>query len=137
MSGGRLSRPSGGGPDRRRLIGAAGEAAAAAHLIANGYEVLDSNWRCRYGELDLVAAKPDVLVFVEVRAKSSGSLGRFGTPQESVGVRKRQKLLRLAEAYLQRMKDPPPARIRFDLIAVVIDRNEGRPVAVEHIENAF
>ena len=123
--------------DRRRLVGAAGEAAAAAHLIANGYEVLHSNWRCRIGELDLVAAKRGVLVFVEVRARSASSMYRFGTPQESVDARKRNKLRRLAEAYLQQLNGEPPERIRFDLIAVVTSGEEGEPVSVEHIENAF
>ena len=123
--------------DRRRLVGAAGEAAAAAHLLANGYEVLDSNWRCRIGELDLVAAKQGTLVFVEVRAKSAAAAGRFGTPQESVDIRKRQKLRRLAEMYLQQMKGGAPARIRFDVIAVVVDPEGGAPAQIEHIEDAF
>ncbi|HZG57907.1 YraN family protein [Paenibacillus sp.] len=121
--------------DRRKAIGAAGEAAAAAYLAGQGYKVVAANWRCRFGELDLVAAKDGTLAFVEVRTRSSRSLGRFGAPLESVTPGKQAKLRRLAEAYLQREK-PRPDRIRFDCVGVVLGEN-GAPLSVDHLEDAF
>lgn len=119
----------------RRAVGAAGEAAAIAHLLREGYLVLDSNWRCRLGELDIVAAKDGAVAFVEVRARSEGSLDSFGAPLESIDARKQAKLRRLAEAYIQRMRTAP-GQVRFDCIAVVLDRT-GHVVSLQHMKDAF
>jgi putative endonuclease len=64
-------------PDGRRVLGARGEALAVSRYLAEGYEILDRNWRCRQGELDLVAVRDRVLVFCEVKTRSSV---RFGAP---------------------------------------------------------
>ena len=112
---------------RRRLaLGAHGETLAAEWYAAHGYEVLDRNWRCREGELDLVVRQGRTIVFCEVKTRSSDA---FGAPAEAVTHTKRQRIRRLAARWLE---DAPvrPIRIRFDVAAVL----DGR---LEVIEGAF
>ena len=122
--------------DRRKRTGAAGEAAAAEHLRSAGYDIVDRNWRCRFGEVDLVAAKDGALVFVEVRARSANTLSRFGAPLESITPKKRLTLRRCAEAYLQQRRGNPPAGVRFDCVGVVLD-SAGSVESIHHIVHAF
>lgn len=117
----------------RRQKGAAAEEAAAAHLIRNGYRILDRNWRCRTGELDITAEKDGTLVFVEVRSRSSS--GIFGTPSESVDRRKMLQVRSTAEQYLHVKKQYGRA-IRFDVIAVMLNADLST-VSLEQISNAF
>ncbi|MGQ9513036.1 YraN family protein [Thermodesulfitimonas sp.] len=120
-------------PDARRRHGNAAEALAAAYLKRKGYQILVRNYRCRFGEIDLIALDRGTLVFVEVRAKSSL---RFGTPQESLGYKKQQKLREVARYYLaNEWRRGSPCR--FDVIAVQFDRESGEMKDLEHIENAF
>lgn len=121
--------------DRRPARGAAGEAAAAAYLVESGYTIVERNWRCRFGELDLIAVKDGTLVFVEVRSRSRASLGSFGAPLESITPKKRLTLRRCAEAYLLQLPTPPD-RMRFDCIGIVLnERNEA--VDRMHVPAAF
>ncbi|MGY6502067.1 MAG: YraN family protein [Acidimicrobiales bacterium] len=112
---------------RRRIeLGAAGESAAAAWYEAEGYVILDRNWRCREGEIDLVVARGRVVVFSEVKTRSST---RFGVPAEAVTPAKQARIRRLATRWL-REGSARPADLRFDVVAVTGDR-------VEVIEGAF
>ena len=111
----------------RRALGAAGEAKAAAWYEAHGYEVVARNWRCRDGELDLVARQGRQVVFCEVKTRSSDA---FGTPAEAVVATKRARIRRLAARWLDESNGPRPRLIRFDVAAV-----EGGEVTV--IEGAF
>jgi putative endonuclease len=117
--------------DPRRLVGAAGEAAAVAHLEAAGVRVVARDWRCRLGQLDLVCEDRGVLVAVEVKARRGSA---FGLPQEAVDRRKRAKLRALLEAY--RLASGRAAQsCRIDVVAVRLDRSL-RPLGVEHIRDA-
>ncbi len=80
-----------------RRIGRLGEDLAARYLQSQGYRILERNYRCRDGEIDLVAVDGSCLVFVEVRTRRST---RFGTPEESVTPWKKDKLLRAAQSYV-------------------------------------
>jgi putative endonuclease len=115
----------------RRDLGAFGERVAAAHLEAKGYRIRARNFRCREGEIDIVAEDGDCLVFVEVRTRHGDALG---TPAESVTVAKQRRLLTVAKAYLQQHNDVP-ANQRIDVVAVELSR--GRLLAVQHIESAI
>lgn len=100
---------------QRQALGAHGEAAAAAWYLDHGYEVLDRNWRCRNGELDLVVVKDHQVVFCEVKARSSSA---FGSPAEAVTGAKQRRIRQLAAAWL-RQADHRPRDIRFDVVAVL------------------
>ena len=116
--------------DPRRTLGAAAEALAAERLTAQGWTILARNWRCRSGELDLVARDGATLVVVEVRSRRSA---RFGTPEESVDGRKRAKLAQLAAAYVQAAGWTGAWRI--DVVAVDV-APDGSPERFAHYRNA-
>jgi putative endonuclease len=116
--------------DDRRGLGRWGEDLAGRHLAARGYEILARNWRCKTGELDLVARDGDGLVFIEVRTRRGEALG---TPEESVTPAKQARLIALAEAYVQ--AHDWPGNWRIDVVAVEVDRR-GRLVRMEQYENA-
>ena len=114
--------------------GRAGEDYTAGWLLRQGYQLLARNWRCPWGELDLIAARGDTVAFVEVKARRPGSMT---TPLEAVDARKRRKLLRAATAWLQ--ETGCPLQPRMDAAAVTIEEREGRELicAFEYYEGAF
>jgi len=116
--------------DDRQGLGRRGEDLAAQYLAGKGYEIIARNWRCRAGELDLVAGDGGCLVFVEVRARRGRALG---SPEESITPAKQARLASLAEAYVQ-MQDWA-GDYRIDVIAIEYDRR-GRLLRVDHYENA-
>lgn len=99
----------------RQALGRAGEAMAAQWYEANGYEVMDRNWRVREGELDLVVRKQRTIVFCEVKTRSSLA---FGSPQEAVTHDKRQRIRQLAAKWLE-TTPVRPRQIRFDVAAIL------------------
>lgn len=112
-------------------MGAAGEAAALAHLRAQGLRILEVDWRCRLGQVDIVAEDAGTLVVVEVKARRGVG---FGLPEEAVDARKRRKLRLLVEAYRQatgRTRQP----CRIDVVGVLLDTSL-RVRRCEHIRNA-
>ncbi|MFL6178363.1 MAG: YraN family protein [Actinomycetes bacterium] len=110
--------------------GKLGEDLAAAHLIGQGLIVLDRNWRCEMGELDIVARDGDALVICEVKTRSSR---RFGDPLEAVTAPKAARLRRLAGRWVVE-HDVRPREIRIDLVGVVL--TSGRP-EIEHVRGAL
>lgn len=114
---------------RRKQTGQRGEEIAAAHLAAKGYKIIDRNWRCSTGELDIIMEEGDTLIFVEVRTRRGE---RFGTAEESVTPAKQNRLIELAQTYLQETGLPHPSW-RIDVVAVQL--GPGLP-QVNHIENA-
>ena len=122
--------------DTRITKGAAGEAAAAAYLESNGCRILSRNWRCRFGEVDIIGQYTDEIVFVEVRTRSARTLHAFGTPLESITAKKRQTLSRCAQAYLVQFGPEGSRRIRFDCIGVILD-DSNQPVEINHVVDAF
>ncbi len=116
---------------RRRALGAAGEDAVAAWYTAAGYEVLDRNWRCRDGELDLVVARPGVVVFCEVKTRRSDA---FGVPAEAVTREKQRRIRRLAIQWLG-ARGARARSLRFDVAAVLQQRGHAPVIAV--LEAAF
>jgi putative endonuclease len=109
------------------LLGAFGEDVAARWYERAGYEVVGRNWRCPDGELDLVVRRGGLVVFCEVKTRSSD---RFGAPAEAVTYRKQLRLRRLAARWLASCAGPGSRSVRFDVAAV-------RGGTIEVIEDAF
>jgi putative endonuclease len=112
-------------------LGRFGEDVAAARLVEGGLEIVARNWRCRDGELDIVARDGDVLVFCEVKTRSGD---RFGTAAAAVVPRKAARVRRLAAQWL-REHDHARSPIRFDVVTV--RRDVVGPLEIEHIRGAF
>lgn len=112
-------------PTPKRRLGDTGEQLAAAYLVQRGYTIIARNWRCRSGEIDLVARDGDQIVFVEVRAR------RDQYALESITARKRQRLITLAYHYLIDHDCPPTTDWRIDVIALTVIA--GRLVISDHI----
>ncbi|MFD0959464.1 YraN family protein [Paenibacillus chungangensis] len=119
----------------RGAVGRIGEDTACRLLETAGYAIVDRNWRCKLGELDIVARQGEVLVFVEVRTRRTATLGQYGTAEESVDFRKQTKLRTLAQAYVKTLKQPTQ-RLRFDVVAIYID-DDGKMDRYKHYEYAF
>jgi putative endonuclease len=115
----------------RKALGSDGEARAVMHLEKLGYQVRDRNVSMRGGELDVVAEKGELLVFVEVRMRSTAI---FGDPSDTISFAKRRKVVRAAILYLQRHRLWGRREVRFDVITVV---GRGQNASVEHLPGAF
>ena len=118
--------------DGRRRLGAFGERLAAAHLEAKGYRIRARNYRCREGEIDIVAQDGETLVFVEVRTRRGDALGG---PAESITAIKQSRLAAVAMAYVQTLPEPPVDQ-RIDVVAVQLTP-AGRLLTIDHIEGAI
>ncbi|MBI5047848.1 MAG: YraN family protein [Deltaproteobacteria bacterium] len=110
--------------------GRQGEELAAAFLKQNGYRILENNFRCRYGEIDIIATEGKTLAFIEVKTKTNN---KFGPPKLAVDFNKQRQLSKTATAYLiQKKLTNYPAR--FDVVGISIMENE---TEIELIRNAF
>ena len=115
-----------------RDIGALGEKIAAEYLTGLGYVIRERNFRSREGEIDIIAEKDDFLVFIEVRTRTSNS---YGTPEESVTTQKKERLIALAEAYIEDREDLPSSW-RIDVVAIELGAKR-KVSRLEIIENAI
>jgi putative endonuclease len=112
-------------------VGAYGERVALAHLVDQGMVVLDRNWRCRTGEIDLILRDGSDLVFCEVKTRRTT---RFGTPVEAVDETKVRRLRQLAAQWLAEA-GLRPGGVRFDVVSVLPQRSGA--ARVEHVRGAF
>jgi putative endonuclease len=121
--------------DAGNRLGRTGEQLAAEHLLRLGYEIVERNYRTRWGELDIVARTGGTLAFCEVKTRRAG--GRAGGPFDAVGPGKQARVRKMAGSWLIERRDRPYADvIRFDAIGVTFDA-AGRLVSLEHLEGAF
>jgi putative endonuclease len=125
--------------DPRRRLGQRGEELAVRHLEARGFEVVERNFRTRYGELDVVARDLRFLVFCEVKTRivRGGARDVLG-PFAAIGGRKQRQVRAMAREWMSagRLEGARPPELRFDAIGVSFD-STGRLVALEHLEAAF
>ena len=113
--------------------GAAGEILAARFLRDKGYGILSSNYRCRQGEIDIIAQKGDTIAFVEVKTRSRDSMY---SPREAVTVAKQRRLIQTASIYMS--KYPSEFQPRFDVVEVVTESpNSMRVIEINHIQGAY
>lgn len=111
----------------RQALGRWGEDRVARWYRRQGFEILERNWRCRHGELDVIVRRGSVVAVCEVKTRSSLA---YGTPAEAVGWQKQRRIRRLAAQWLAEQPRPGAVQIRFDVAEVV-----GRDLRV--IESAF
>jgi putative endonuclease len=119
--------------DERKQVGRLGEICAAQYLRSLDYSIADRNWKCRSGEIDLIAEENGTLIFIEVRTRTGRTT--FGTPAESVDARKQRQVRATAQVYLHRTQ-AHERKIRFDVISIILDR-DGTAAELRHIKNAF
>ncbi|SNR94949.1 putative endonuclease [Geodermatophilus saharensis] len=112
-------------------LGSRGESIAAAYLTDAGLRVLDRNWRCRDGELDIVAREGAAIVFCEVKTRRATG---FGHPVEAVPPAKRRRLRTLAQRWLAAHDEHAPD-LRFDVVGVLVP--PAGPAVVTHLRGAF
>ena len=116
-----------------RAIGAWGEQLAADHIRKQGGRVVAANWRCRFGEIDLVSEEKGFLCFIEVKLRKSAA---YGTAAAFVDFRKQNKLRATAQLYL--MRHPTNLQPRFDVIEIYAPYGvETKFPKLSRIENAF
>lgn len=121
--------------DPRHQLGHRGEQLAADHLCRQGYEIVERNYRTRWGELDIVACNGVALVFCEVKTRRAPH--RRGQPLEAVHGPKRVQLRKMAGQWLiERRQRPYADELRFDAIGVTFDQR-GELLGLEHVERAF
>lgn len=115
----------------RQRLGKLGEQAVAKHLQRYGYKILVQNYRCKLGEIDIIAKDGPDLVFIEVKTRSGTS---YGSPAAAVNSRKQRQISKAAQCYLaeQSLFDSPA---RFDVVSVFCDHNNNHHF--DHINNAF
>ena len=118
--------------DRRRTIGNIGERTAARFLRNCGFVILHANYRCHTGEIDIIARKLNLIVFAEVKTRSSAD---FAAPEESVTYSKQKKITRTASHYIEKYK-LHHLECRFDIFSIYVNE-KGRVIKVEHIPDAF
>lgn len=114
-----------------REIGQKGESLAVDHLVLAGYEILERNWRYSRAEIDIIAKKDEVLVFVEVKALS---YAYYGKPEEAVTEAKETLIMDAAQRYMESVGHE--WEIRFDIISLILDKNL-EIKQLEHFEDAF
>ena len=111
---------------KNKIEGTGGEILAVNFLKKNKYKILETNFSNHIGEIDIIAEKGDVIVFVEVKRRQTLQYGR---PIEAVDIRKQNKIRKVAEIYLM-LNDKNLADVRFDVIEIFGDE-------INHVENAF
>ncbi|ACV62102.1 protein of unknown function UPF0102 [Desulfofarcimen acetoxidans DSM 771] len=116
---------------KKQLLGRLGESVAARYLYSKGFIIIHQNFRCRLGEIDIIAREKGVTVFVEVRSRCGSS---YGLPQESVVIKKQVKLRKLAQYYIARYA--LTGDFRFDVVAVMFEQDNSIKL-IEHFRNAF
>ncbi len=119
------------GPAAHLSQGHKSERQAGKYLVRQGLKLLQRNYRTPFGEIDLIMQQKETLVFVEVRFRRSND---FGTPAETVDLRKQAKLRAVAEHYLQKNKDKSQQACRFDIVAITTNQNGE---TFQWLQNAF
>lgn len=128
-----MRTPKVGDAYSRRQKGVAAEEGAFQYLCLSGFKILERNWRCRTGEIDIIAENEGCIIFVEVRSRGGTLLQ--GTPEESVNTRKINQVRNTAQVYLH-MKGYEERRVSFDVISCLL--NEDLSIAsMRHIRDAF
>lgn len=109
--------------------GKSGEELARKYLIRNGYRIIESNFKNKIGEVDIIALEGNILVFIEVKSRTSLN---YGYPYEAVNYKKQQKIIKTSMSYI-RYKSITDVQCRYDIIEVYLTQK----IKINHIQNAF
>ncbi len=112
----------------KKILGKYGEKHAGTYLMENGYKIIAKNYRCRYGEIDIIALKDNVFCFIEVKTRQNKE---FGEPEESIDLQKLKKICLAAQHYIS-CKNLQECNFRFDAISVIVSNS--KPL-LKHIKN--
>ena len=112
---------------QRHETGKIGEDLSVEYLIQKGYKIIERNFECRQGEIDIIAKDGDILVFVEVKSRSNPN---YGNPEDFVDLKKQVNIIKAADAYIELMGYE--GEVRFDIVSVYLDTNK-----IELIKDAF
>ena len=107
-----------------------GQHFAEKFLTQKGYRIISKNFRCRFGELDLIATYKNTLIFIEVKTRTSQE---FGEPQEAVGFYKLRSIIKVGE-YFKSLHPKLPEALQIDVVAVSLNAQQ-KPAKIEHFEN--
>ncbi|MFC1712891.1 YraN family protein [Candidatus Poribacteria bacterium] len=118
--------------DSRKEVGAKGEKLAAKFLKRKGYKIIQRNYNCKLGEIDIIAEQDRTIIFVEVKTRRTQE---FGPPQNAITAAKRSQISKVALFYI-REKKLVDQSCRFDVIGITFSPESRKP-EIEHIENAF
>lgn len=116
-----------------RNLGDKGEELASKYLARRGYRILERQYRCQLGEIDIIASKRDFIVFVEVKTRFNND---YGTPASAVSYMKRKRIIQIASIYMERY---PDKSARFDIVEIIGNMKGGNfhKGSINHLENAF
>ncbi|MBR0139486.1 MAG: YraN family protein [Firmicutes bacterium] len=117
--------------NKKKTVGRKGEDAACSYLERKGWRIVARNYRCRFGEIDMIAAKDGVLAFIEVKTRSRAD---FGFPREAVNAEKQRKLRASAQVFMLRRPEFSRFQPRMDVIEI---RAVEEGALLRHLENAF
>lgn len=115
----------------KKAIGALGEKLALNYLKKQGYRIIQTNFKCGFGEIDIIAYHKKTISFIEVKARSTD---QFGRPEEAVTRAKQQRQKRIAQYYIYKKKIPPEIPCRFDIVSIRLTNEEPQ---INLIQNAF
>ena len=116
--------------NNNQKLGSWGEDLASDYLLKNGYKILEKNYRNNYGEIDIIAKKKRVVVFIEVKTRSGRS---FGLPEEAVNKTKQVRLIKISEKYI--LDNKIKENYQIDVIAIEKDNIKGK-INLRHLKNA-
>ena len=117
---------------KSKTVGDMGEKEAVKFLKKNGYKILETNFKTKFGEIDIIAKKDKYICFVEVKTRSSA---KYGEPKEAVNFHKQKKILSVAKYYLAKQKED--TLCRFDVIEVKYNKENNKVTEINHIKDAF
>lgn len=115
-----------------KSIGTYGEKICLNYLLTNNYKILDKNFKCKQGEVDIICSKRDIIIFVEVKSRVFTS---FGLPRESVGYVKKKRIINVAKYFLY-INTLYNFNVRFDVMEVQFNTSSN-DYSINHIKNAF
>jgi putative endonuclease len=113
-----------------KVLGNIGEIKSCEYLESSGYLIIEKNFRCPYGEIDIIARREDVICFIEVKTRANSS---YGEPQESVNPLKTARIRNAASCYLG-LKNLNSFEVSFDVISIKIS---GKKLHLQHFKNCF